>query len=368
MQIKEVATMAISQRIAGGFMSFKFGTIETVESLILRITSESGEQGYGVVETTSPLGLPSSVAVSILGVFKEAIIGGDPRAPRSTLAAVRRRLLGLNYAIGPIYAAIDGALHDLASREAGVSMSNYLGGPAGGTVDTVDVVPFGEDQYTRKFLESCVERGGSGIKLKLTGEADSDIERVKKAREIVGVPMRLVCDANGSFGRDTAKIVASALEEQRVEIFEQPLNGGDLEGMTELVACSPIAIEADESVCSINEAINVIELKAANCLSFRVSRFGGIENTIHTATRCVENGMSFRFGAMFTPSVQNAISTHLALALPEQRFPHELSMHEQFLDDPFEGLRIRDGRVVIDQNCRGTGLRLKSGHDNFLAV
>ena len=78
--------------------------------------------------------------------------------------------------------------------------------------------------------------------------------------------------------------------------------------------------------------------------------------------------MGFRFGAMFTPSLQNAISAHIALALPKQRYAHDLSMHEMFLNDPFEGLVSRGGKIVIDPTKLGIGLKIRSDCGKFCPV
>lgn len=369
MRIAELSTLVVRQPVKSGAITFKFGDVRVVESLVVKITAEGGEDGFGVIEATPPLGLPVESVLPILGIFKDVIIGREVGDHLQILADAKQRLFSLNYSFNPILAAIDTALHDLAARLAAVCLCEYLGGPSrGGSVATLDVIPLSSRAQTQADIEEALAKGTYTVKLKLTGNLEDDISRVRHVREVFGKGLQIYCDSNGAYDYDGARAGAVLLAQLGVASFEQPVAGDDLAAMAALAASCTLAIEADESVCSARDAATLISQRAANIMSLRISRFGSIQDTIRIARSCVENGMAFRFGAMFTPSLQNAVSAHLALALPEQHHAHDFSMHDLFLDDPFEGLVLDGGKIVIDPTKPGTGLNLSSDCGRFSPV
>lgn len=368
MKVTQLSFMPIRQGVKEGSLSFQFGELSALNSLILRVTSQDGEHGFGVVEATPPLGMPSAAIRHLLELFSGAIIGENADDHKGIMQRARRKLLHMNYSVAPVFAALDCALHDLAARLQNIPLFEYLGGTNSTEVSTVEVVPGGAHLGREEFFKTLRTQGINAVKLKLTGNVIRDIDHVCFVRKTIGEGVKIICDANGAYSFENAKKVASSLETQGVSVFEQPIDGGDLPGMAALTAALPMDVEADESVCSAKDVKEVARLAAANCISIRISRFGGIEQTMDVAKYCSEAGLSFRFGAMFAPSIASAISTHVILALTPQDHPHELTMHRQFTDDPFEGFHVNGSFAVIDPDSPGIGLQLRNEFNNFTSV
>lgn len=369
MRVAEFSTLVVTQPIKSGAINFKFATLERVESLIIKLTTEEGNDGFGVIEATPPLGLPVASILPILSIFRQAVVGKEVMDHRRILSEIKHHLFSLNYSFNPILAAIDTALHDLAARLVGVSLCKYLGSASsGGSVETLDVIPLSSKQQTQADIAESIVKGKNAVKLKLTGNGESDVSRVRHVREVFGDGLQIYCDANGSYEYDVAQDVAAMFAKLGIVSFEQPVASDHLGAMAALTACSNVAIEADESVCSKSDALTLISQRAADIINLRISRFGSIQETIHIAQNCIENNISFRFGAMFTPSLQSVVSAHVALALPKQRYAHELSMHEMFLDEPFEGFELSGGKIVINPTKLGIGLNIRSDCGEFCPV
>jgi L-alanine-DL-glutamate epimerase-like enolase superfamily enzyme len=369
MRIAELSTLVVRQPVKNGAINFKFGALNVVESLIIKLTTEEGKDGFGVIEATPPLGLPAASILPILGIFRDAVVGKEVVDHLRIMSQIKQRLFSLNYSFNPVLAAIDTALHDLAAHLAGVSLCKYLGcDSSGGSVETLDVIPLSSKQQTQADIATSIAKGKNAVKLKLTGDGESDISRVRHVREVFGNSLQIYCDANGSYEYDKAQDAAALLAKLGVVSFEQPVTSENLDAMAALTASSNLPVEADESVCSKSDALSLISQRAADIMSLRISRFGGIQETIYIAQKCIENSIAFRFGAMFTPSLQNAVSAHIALALPKQRYAHEFSMHDMFLNDPFEGLETSDGKIVIDPTKLGIGLKVRSDCDKFCPI
>ena len=54
MRIAELSTLVVRQPVKRGAITFKFGAVKVVESLIIKLSTEEGEDGFGVIEATPP--------------------------------------------------------------------------------------------------------------------------------------------------------------------------------------------------------------------------------------------------------------------------------------------------------------------------
>lgn len=363
MKIASFAALPLRQRVASGSLNLKFGAFTTADSVVYRITADNGATGYGVVEATPPIALPSDAILAVSKLYGSAVLGADALDPEVVMTAVDARLFDLNYSVNPIRAGLDCALHDLAARIHGVPLSSYLGATSASSVDVLELLPLAEPDLMATSVTEALSSGMRALKVKMNGDVETDLERVQRVRELAGPDVAILCDANASYQRDGALSAATALHASSVQVFEQPLARNDLDAMTWLTNASPIPIEADESVLSADDAETVIARRAADCVSLRIARFGGIAQTMAVARLCHEHGLAYRFGAMFLPSLYDATAAHVAAALPPSPYPHELAMHRLFLDDPFYGLVLADGTIELDADRPGTGLTLEQATD-----
>ena len=139
------------------------------------------------------------------------------------------------------------------------------------------------------------------IKLKLTGEAALDLERVRAVRA-ARPDVWLGVDANQGFERRDLEWLVEALAEQEVSLLEQPLARGreaDLQGYK-----SPIPIAADESVLTLADVpglagrFDVVNIKLDKC--------GGLTEALAMAAEARRLGLGVMVG--------NMVGTSLAMA------------------------------------------------------
>src|SRR5207248_3458242 len=94
------------------------------------------------------------------------------------------------------------------------------------------------------------DASAKAIKVKLTGELDLDIERVRAIR-FARPDVWLGVDANQGYSRDQLDALVEALAAERVALLEQPLARGkeaELDGYR-----SAIPIAADESALGLGD-------------------------------------------------------------------------------------------------------------------
>jgi L-alanine-DL-glutamate epimerase-like enolase superfamily enzyme len=139
------------------------------------------------------------------------------------------------------------------------------------------------------------------LKLKLTGDLDLDIERVRAVRAQrpdcwIGV------DANQGFSIDDLDPLVAALAEADVKLLEQPLprgREGDLDGYS-----GPIPVAGDESVFTLDDLpaavgrFDVVNIKLDKC--------GGLTAALAMAREARRLGLKVMVG--------NMVGTSLAMA------------------------------------------------------
>jgi L-Ala-D/L-Glu epimerase len=195
--------------------------------------------------------------------------------------------------------ALDCALWELDAARAGRMVWELAGLPAVNPL--VTTFTLGADEPTvmaegaRKYLHA------RALKLKLTGELDLDIARVRAVRAArpgawIGV------DANQGYRIDALNSLIPVLVEANVSLLEQPLARGheaDLQGYI-----SPVPIAADESALCLADIpglagrFDVVNIKLDKC--------GGLTEALAMAHRARELGLKVMVG--------NMVGTSLAMA------------------------------------------------------
>ena len=195
--------------------------------------------------------------------------------------------------------AVDCALWELDAARAGRTVWELAGLRTANPLVTTFTLgadePAAMAEGARKYLHA------RALKLKLTGELDLDIARVRAVRAArpgvwIGV------DANQGYRIDALNSLIPVLVEANVSLLEQPLARGreaDLQGYV-----SPVPIAADESALCLADMpglagrFNVVNIKLDKC--------GGLTEALAMAHRARELGLKVMVG--------NMVGTSLAMA------------------------------------------------------
>ncbi|QAY78000.1 dipeptide epimerase [Sphingosinicella sp. BN140058] len=184
------------------------------------------------------------------------------------------------------------------------------------------------------------------IKVKLTGELELDLARVKAIRA-ARPDVWLGVDANQGFGRDTLDSLVAGLLDADVALLEQPLRRGreaDLEGFA-----SPIPIAADESVLTLDDIERLVgRFQVAN---IKLDKCGGLTEGLAMAARARELGLGVMVG--------NMVGTSLAMApaflLGQQCDVVDLDGPTFLERDRQPSVRYQDGTIWCDEAVWGAG-------------
>jgi L-alanine-DL-glutamate epimerase-like enolase superfamily enzyme len=191
------------------------------------------------------------------------------------------------------------------------------------------------------------ERNVSNFKIKVHGDEDEDVARVAAIREEVGPDAGLTIDANQSYRPKDAIRAIRRMAEFRIDLAEQPVAAGDLRGLKLVTDSVPVTVEADEAADSLEQVATLVRERIVDAVSLKITKLGGLRNTIAAARICEAGGIRYRLGAHVGSQLLAASAVHLATALPGIWYTSELTEYDRLLEDPFEGLEIREGLLQL---------------------
>jgi L-alanine-DL-glutamate epimerase-like enolase superfamily enzyme len=221
-------------------------------------------------------------------------------AHRSAIeAGVTRAQLRHLLPVGGARNAVDCALWELEARRTGRSVWQLAG------LDRVmprrTTFTLGADDAASAARNAAAVPHARALKLKLTGELDADIDRIRAVRE-ARRDVWLGVDANQGYSLDSLRRVLPVLIDARVELLEQPLPRGseaDLEGFA-----SPIPIAADESVQGLRDIAALVG--RFNVVNIKLDKCGGLTEALLMVNEARRLGLQVMVG--------NMVGTSLAMA------------------------------------------------------
>lgn len=252
--------------------------------LFVRISDDRGRQGIGesilhpprgVKEEKEPTAPPQT---EIETLWAPAILGLSPLERGTVLRSLDE--VGENLSIR---AAFDLALHDLMGKILEVPVSALLGGVYQRKYSLVGLLPDGDvEPMIEKALE-LKEVGFDSLKLSVGGDADRDLEVFARLREAVGPEVRLRVGANENYSLVTATRVLKRMEENGLELVEQPLNRTNVEGLAELCSLLDTPVLTTLSLQSPDLALEVISKGATDVVGINCLEAGGLLNAMKIA-------------------------------------------------------------------------------------
>jgi L-Ala-D/L-Glu epimerase / N-acetyl-D-glutamate racemase len=334
---------------------FALGASPTTEGVVVTLVSEDGVAGFGYGSATPHMGAPQDGLIAALERFAPLLKGRDSFAVEETSQMLDQDLAGHNQA----KAAIDCALHDLNARTLKIPLCHLFGGKVRDYVPILRILAIKTPDEMALQAERLIAAGYRYLKIKLHGEVEDDVARVRAVRARVGDTIGLTVDANQSYSVKDAIAALNRMAELDIDLAEQPVAKGDLQGLKQVTENVPIPVEADESAASIAQVFELVREHVVDAVSLKIPKLGGLTNTVTAARICAAGGVEYRMGAAVGSRLLAAQAMHLAAALPEIAYACELGEFDRLLDDPFEGIEIENGRLRLPEGP-GSGVSLRA--------
>ena len=291
-----------------------FATFDIINYVFTKVHTDEGFIGLGEATMLSGPTWSEESQETVKGVIDKhlarLVVGEDP-------FCVERILGKMEYVKGNLFAkaAIEFALFDIMGKALKVPAYQLLGGlcqekiPLSWSLG----VPGQTPEMEAKDALQLIEKGWRILKMKVAAESiEKDVERVKKVREAVGDDVKIRLDANAGWNYIAALKGIQELEKYNIDLLEQPLPRWDIDGMARLAKVINTPIMADESLCTLQDAMNIVKKDAASVFSLKMMKHGGLCNSKKVAGIAEGAGIPCYVGAMGEAGVGTAACLHFA--------------------------------------------------------
>lgn len=288
-------------------------TVESVEDIIVRIETDTGNIGYGEAPPTGVITGDTTGAIigAIEDHIKKHLIGMDIENIEEIMLRLDKSIVGNNSA----KAAVDIAIYDLYGQLYKAPVYKLLGGYKKEIVTDITISVNEPEEMAQDSIEA-IKKGYKTLKIKVGKDSALDIKRMQAIREAVGYNVDLRIDANQGWNAKEAIYTLRKMEDAglNIELVEQPVPAYDLEGLKLVTNNVNIPVLADESVFSPRDAITIMQMGAADLINIKLMKTGGIHNALKICSMAEVYGIECMLGCMLEAKVSVTAAVHLAAA------------------------------------------------------
>lgn len=163
------------------------------------------------------------------------------------------------------------------------------------------------------------------LKMKVGFGRDLDIVHLRRVREVFGPEVEVRVDANRAWNPDEAESFLVDAAGLGVRAAEDPVRGETLDEMflplrrlRQRTGCQVIL---DEPVRTLDQAVRAVQAGAADAVSVRVSKCGGLSRSAEIASACQRLGAQVQLGCQVGESaILSAAGRQLAAAFGRMRW------------------------------------------------
>jgi len=288
------------------------GQYEISEYVVVRVETDAGIEGAGEASITvcwSGETVWGTKAV-IDNMFAPALIGHDPYDIEGLDAIMDQIAYGNWFA----KSAIEMACWDIQGKDQGKPVYDLLGGAArSNTIKCRFSMGAYEPDRARQRAGELIEEGFTTIKVKVGTKLEEDIERVKIVRETIGPDYEMVMDANCGFDAPQAIQMATAVEDCKVGLFEQPTTRGDYAALAEVRRTITPEVMADDICFDLADARECIRNEACDVISVYPGKNGGIRKSVEIVKAAEEAGIACSIGSNLEWDIASAAMCHVVV-------------------------------------------------------
>ncbi len=292
-------------------LSKVYGTQTHSDVIIVRIMTDSGEEGWGEADPGGVLftgDTGEAVMQSIREEGAERIIGcrvddwvenGD----------------GLKFQ-GSVGAAFDVAVHDALAKSRHQPLWALLGEKRREKIDSLWPTSSGTAEDDLEIIKTRLAQGFRTFMLKMGSRpVDKDIERVIEVTRVLPEDVKIMVDANQGWEIEEAMTFVEGITDVPLVLIEQPVAADDHEGLKKISKISRIPVSVDESLQTVEDARRIALGEIASVFSIKVSKNGGLRAGLEIGRIAKEQGILVMMNSMLELGITQSASLHLGCVL-----------------------------------------------------
>jgi L-alanine-DL-glutamate epimerase-like enolase superfamily enzyme len=288
-------------------------SVSVFDSTIVGVETACGLVGYGEVCPLGPFYLPA-YAEGVRSGLRELgphLLGFDPRELMKLNHRMDAALKGHPY----VKSGIDIACWDILGQATGLPVCTLMGGRFGERVRLYRAISQQAPAEMAKNVQGYQEQGYTRFQLKVGGDPDTDIERIRAVRAMLRSTDRLVADANTGWTQHEAVRVVRSVHDLDVYI-EQPCLTYEECLAVRRNTSHPFVL--DENVDSLDMLLRSKADLAMDVVNLKISKLGGLTKTKQARDLCVSMGIAMTLEDSWGGDITTAAIAHLAHSTPEE--------------------------------------------------
>lgn len=312
-RINRISCFKVEVPIKEGTYTMSGGrALDAFDTTIVRIDTDTGMTGWGEVTPLGATYLPSYAEGARTGIreIAPALIGEDPIELERINLVMDTAMRGHPY----VKSALDIACWDILGKTAGLPVCTLLGGRFGADISLYRAITKDTPDAMVDWLLTFRSQGFGQFQLKVGGEVDLDIERIKAVASAAEPGEGLVVDANGGWLPGEAARVLRAVRDLDLYI-EQPCRSYEECLTIRRRFDHPFVL--DESITSLAALQRAMADGAMDAINLKLSKFGGLTRSRVIRDVCAANGILMTIEDTACTDITAAAVSHLAQATPE---------------------------------------------------
>lgn len=239
------------------------------------------------------------------------VLGLDPRKMLAVERAMDLALPGHLYAKSPI----DMACWDIAGQAAGVPIADLMGGGSRTARPIASSVGAKTIEDTRDVIERYRKRGYIAHSVKIGGDVERDIARIRDVEALRAPEDIILYDVNRGWTRQQAVQVMSAVAELNVKI-EQPCE--TLDDIAAISGKHATPVSVDESLVTLQDAARIARGGLAEIFGIKLNRVGGLTKAARMRDIALAHGIDMFVMATGGSVLADTEALHLAATIPDE--------------------------------------------------
>lgn len=342
MKITGIKVYQVDLPLKEGNYSWSEGkSVDVFDSTVVQVDTDNGISGYGEVCPLGPVYLPAYAKGARTGIAELApsLIGADPTELQSINRLMDRVMKGHPY----VKSAIDMACWDLLGKAAGMPVCTLLGGRYGDSVALYRAISQRPAPEMAQNVRDYRDQGYRRFQLKVGGDPNEDIDRIRAAREILEPGDKLIADANTGWLMHEAMRVVGAVSDLDVYI-EQPC--ASYKQCLSVRRNTTLPFVLDEVIDSVDAILRGVADQAMDAVNIKISKFGGLTKAKQARDLCVSLGIAMTLEDSWGGDIVTAAISHLAHSTPPELQFTSTDFNSYVTTSIAEGAPVRvDGRM-----------------------
>ena len=288
-------------------------SVTVFDSTIVGVETDTGLVGYGEVCPLGPFYLPA-YAEGVRAGLRELgphLLGEDPRQ----LAKLNRKMDAVLKGHPYVKSGVDIACWDILGQATGMPVCELLGGRYGDDVHLYRAISQEAPEAMADKVAGYRAEGYRRFQLKVGGDPDVDIARIRAVAAKLQPGDRLVADANTGWVQHEAMRVARAVRDIDVYI-EQPCLTYE-ECLAVRRHCD-LPFVLDENIDDLSILLRAKADLAMDVVNLKISKLGGLTKIRQARDLCVSLGIAMTLEDSWGGDIATAAIAHLAHSTPTE--------------------------------------------------